>query len=196
MSARASLLPAVAAAAAAVLLSACAIGSGDVSDDNYADRTVGQTFDDIDTLGRLVDVYGDAGPAFDDVDVDVIEGRVLLTGPVPSEAARDEASRMAYRERGVLEVLNELRVRDPKSFFSSAADARITTQLRAALQTSRLVVGSNFEIKTHERTVYLLGVARTPEEREAVVDIARTIGGVERIVDHVILADDPRRRGL
>lgn len=161
-----------------------------------AQRSFGQTLDDIDTLGRLVDRFGDAGPEFDDVDVDVIEGRVLLTGPVPNDRTRADATRMAYAERGVLEVLNELQVDDGKGFFSATVDARITTQLRTRLQGSKKIISSHFEIKTHRRTVYLIGVARDDAERQAVIEQARRVGGVRRVVDHMILANDGRRRGL
>ena len=49
-----------------------------------------------------------------DVDVVVHQGEVVLTGTVPDRAQRDRAIRIAECVRGVIDVMNQMRVRDAR----------------------------------------------------------------------------------
>jgi osmotically-inducible protein OsmY len=42
--------------------------------------------------------------------------------------------------------------------------------------------------------IYLLGIAQDLEERERVNNYARALPYVKKVVNHVILKDDPRRK--
>jgi len=44
------------------------------------------------------------------IDVDTVDGKVTLTGKVPSEGDRDEAERLARDTEGVVDVVNNLEV--------------------------------------------------------------------------------------
>jgi hyperosmotically inducible protein len=46
-----------------------------------------------------------------DIDVDAVDGQVILSGVVPEAQARDEAERIARATEGVRSVRNEIRVR-------------------------------------------------------------------------------------
>ncbi len=56
-------------------------------------------------------------------------------------------------------------------------------------------VGSvNYNVETVNGVVYLFGIASSQQELEQVTTLARTIDGVRRVVSHVMLKDDSRRR--
>lgn len=131
---------------------------------------------------------------FRKVSVTVYEGRVLLTGVVPTQADSDEAARIAWANERVNEVLNELQVAPSGDLIDAANDAWISSQLRFKLTGDKEVVDLNYSIETVNGVVYLLGLAQTEQEIIRVTDHARTIKGVRRVVSHVLVKTDPRRR--
>lgn len=125
----------------------------------------------------------------------VYEGRVLLTGVAKSDEVRAELVRLAWQPDGVREVINEIIV-DPKGESGTyARDVWISTQLRSKILFDKQVYGINYSIDVVRHVVYLLGVAQDRAELDRVLNHARNVEYVERVVNHVILKDDPRRKG-
>lgn len=131
---------------------------------------------------------------FGKVSVTVYEGRVLLTGVVQKQADRDEAERIAWEQGRAVEVINELVIAPSGNLIDSANDTWITSQLRFKLTGDSAVVDINYSIDTVNGTIYLLGLAQSEAELLRVTDHARTIQGVRRVVSHVLLKTDSRRR--
>lgn len=194
------ILGAAIAAAAALLASACAPialgGVGAVTGSRVAqERSVGDGLDDagIDlAIGRKF--FRTKGYDFSDVDVNVYEGRVLLTGTVRNEATRQMAAKLAWQVEDVAEVLNELELGEETPFLKGTNDGWIEARLRSRLTTDSVVTGINYEIAVSQGNVYILGVAQNQAEHERVVNHARVIQGVRKVVSHIQLADDPSRR--
>lgn len=130
---------------------------------------------------------------FAEMATEVHEGRVLIVGTIRSPQDRVRASQVAWQIQGVNDVVNELQVAEEQSGLAFLKDARISNQLRLRLLTALDVSDSNFDFETVNSTVYILGVARDRGELEYVAELAATIAGVERVVSHALLADDPRR---
>jgi osmotically-inducible protein OsmY len=138
-------------------------------------------------LQKSVDLFGK-------VSVAVVEGRVLLTGAVRSDADKDEATKLAWPSEGVREVINEIQVTSGGNLADIGGDAWITTRLRALLIGDRQVSDINYSIETVNGVIYLIGIAQDANEINRVTDHARTIAGVRRVVSHVLTKDDPRRQ--
>ncbi len=127
--------------------------------------------------------------------VTVYEGRVLLTGVVGTEFSRDEATRLAWAASDrIQEVINEVQVTASGDVLDYANDTWISSQLRFKIAGDRDIVDINYSIETVNGVVYLIGLAQDEEELTRVTDYARTISGVRRVVSHVWLKTDPRRR--
>ena len=131
---------------------------------------------------------------FGAVNVTVNEGRVLLTGKVAEPDARVEAVRLAWQASGVREVINGIEVTDRSGLVDVARDTWITTRLRTRLLVDREIHSINYSIETVNRVVYILGIGQHPAEIARVVDHARDIPYVRRVVSHAVGKDDPRRR--
>lgn len=106
---------------------------------------------------------------------------VLLTGEVPTEAAKADAERIARAVENVRSVFNELGVGANSSIQARTNDAVITSKVKA-----RFVDGGKFspvhvKVVTENSVVYLLGVVKRQEAAEA-TEIARTTGGVSKVV--------------
>ncbi|MDP6565113.1 MAG: BON domain-containing protein [Alphaproteobacteria bacterium] len=159
------------------------------------ERSVGDAVDDAAILANVNHhLLQKSQHLFANVDVEVLEGRVLLTGNVRQPDDRVEAARLAWRTNGVREVLNEVGVRDRTSLKDYATDTWITTQLKARLLRDTGVSAINYTVETVNGVVYLLGIAQSQEELDRVTGHARNIKSVTKVVSHVVLKDDPKRR--
>ncbi|MEJ1993880.1 MAG: BON domain-containing protein [Limibacillus sp.] len=118
----------------------------------------------------------------------VQEGRVLVSGVVPEQEMRLEAIRIAWQPEGVQEVINEVRVEEQTGGVDDfALDTWISTELKAKLVFDKEVSSINYSIETVHGVVYLMGVAQSPIELDRVVEHARNIAYVERVVSYVRL---------
>jgi len=127
------------------------------------------------------------------VNLQVQEGRVLLTGNVPDPEARLSAVRLAWQAEHVVEVINEIQVRDTSALLDAARDAWISAELEARILVDRAIVSINYSIETVNQVVYLIGVAQSRAERDRVIAHAKDIAYVRRVIDYVRLKDDPAR---
>jgi osmotically-inducible protein OsmY len=124
---------------------------------------------------------------FHSLSLTVDQGRVLITGRAADPQMRLDAGKLAWDAPGVKEVLNEAAVDNQSGLVDSARDTWITTQLRTALLFDSEVKSQNYSIDTVNGAVYLLGVARTQAELDKVLNHARNLAYVQRVVSHVRL---------
>jgi osmotically-inducible protein OsmY len=71
---------------------------------------------------------------------------------------------------------------------------QISSDLRSKLLLDKHVLSVNYSVTTVDQVIYLLGIAQDAEERERVNDYARDVPYVKKVVNYVILKDDPRRK--
>ena len=126
---------------------------------------------------------------FVDVSVEVHEGRVLLTGAVEKPADRIEAVKIAWQADGVSEVINEIQARDDSDLLDAARDRWITTKLGTLITFDKQIKGVNYSIETVNGKVYLIGIAQSQAELTRVVNHARSIEYVRRVITHVRLKE-------
>jgi osmotically-inducible protein OsmY len=126
--------------------------------------------------------------------IDVVEGRVMLTGILQTEQARAEAEKLTWEVEGVKQVYNELQISDSQGVIDYARDTRISAELRAGMISDKAISDINYTIEAVDGSIYLIGIARSQAEMERVIGHARVIPGVKRVVNHVVLKDDPVRR--
>jgi osmotically-inducible protein OsmY len=130
---------------------------------------------------------------FEAAKLQVHEGRVLLSGLVADPNMRVEAVRLAWQVDGVKEVINEIEVSDEGDFGGFLQDRWIVGQLRNKILFDKEVRSINYSIESVAGTVYLMGLAQSQAEAQRVIDHARDIPYVRRVVSHVRLKDDPAR---
>jgi len=130
---------------------------------------------------------------FTDVSTSVIEGRVLVTGEVASDADRRRAGELIWQIKGVKTVINELQVSKKETVTSTAGDAWITTKLKTRILQDLDVKHVNYAIDTVNKVVYLFGIAQDHAELERVFLHARDISGVRKIISHVVMKDSRKK---
>ncbi len=196
---RRNLARAAALGAAALALSGCAgamVGGVATTGVIVAqERSLGAAIDDVtirvDLNRRLFEA---SEVLYVGVGLDVVEGRVLLTGIVPTVEHRVEAAQLTWRSPKVKQVLNELEVGAKRDVVEFVKDKRIGGQLRIALLRDLDIIDINYSVTTMNGVVYLLGIAQSQAELDKVVGHASNIAGVKKVVSHVLLKDDPKRR--
>ena len=130
---------------------------------------------------------------FRKVNLQVQEGRVLLSGNVAKPEQRLDAVRLAWRAPGVREVINEIDIAESSGLDDQARDAWITKELEATLLLDKAVSSINYSVVTVDKVIYLMGVAQSQAELDRVVGHAKDISYVRRVVNYVLLKDDPAR---
>lgn len=165
-----------------LLIGAAATGGVAIAEE----RSVGTQVDDAGIrIGVAEGLFRYNERLFQDVSIDVTEGRVLLTGKVKDPQDRVEAVRIAWQVDGVREVINEIQVTDKGGIGSYLTDVRISNELRADLLFDREVSALNYNVDTVGQIIYLSGIAKSQAELDRVIDHARTIAGVRQVVSHV-----------
>jgi osmotically-inducible protein OsmY len=120
-----------------------------------------------------------------DLNITVYEGRTLLTGKAPSPEFKAQAKDIASRVPGVRAVYDEIEVAPPESTWDSAKDSWISTRVRTELTFNSNIRSVNYTVETVNKSVYLIGSARSQEELDIATTVARTTPDVKRVVSYV-----------
>jgi osmotically-inducible protein OsmY len=115
----------------------------------------------------------------------VYGGRVLLTGHVPTPEIKTAAEQVANKTHDVRALYDEIEVAPTEGAWNDANDAWITAQVRSELVLDPDVRSVNFTIDTTNRSVYLIGSARSQAELDRATQIARYVPGVSRVVSYI-----------
>ena len=115
----------------------------------------------------------------------VYNGSLLLCGQVRSEELKQPATTLVEHLDGVKRVVNEIEVTDdPIGFWRRRADNTMTARVKTALLDITSLKDfdpSRVNVTTVNSVVYLMGMV-SHEEADAVVDVARNVAGVAKVV--------------
>jgi osmotically-inducible protein OsmY len=157
-------------------------GAGYAAND---ERGVHGGIDDFAIKSNIQKAWAQANPLLETLNINVYEGRVLLTGAAPTPASEAEAAEIAGRVPGVRAVYNEIELTLPESAWADAQDTWISSRLRTELAFTPDLRSGNYTIETVNGSVYLIGSARTQAELDNATSIARNIPDVKRVVSYV-----------
>lgn len=126
---------------------------------------------------------------FFQVSVDVIEGRVMLTGIVEQIDERIEATKLAWGIKGVNEVINEIQISNDEGILDYADDLVMKTKINAKLLLEKNILNLNYSVEVVNGIVYLIGIAQDQKELDAVTEISKNTYGVINVISYVRLKD-------
>jgi osmotically-inducible protein OsmY len=158
------------------------------------ERSFLSAVDDVNIQTELnARLIGESGALFANVSSTVIEGRVHLTGTLPTQADRIRVTKLAWAIPSVKEVVNDIEVTTDTGLLETARDRWITARLRGFMIGDPEIRDSNYSIDTENGTIYLNGIAQDQKELDRVLQYARDVGEARKVVSYVLLKDDPRR---
>ena len=153
-----------------------------------SDRSIGEFVDDVLIKAVLKNSYFDQSEKiFFNVDVEVSQGRVLLTGTVDNIDLRIEATRIAWGVKGVQTVINEIQISESDSILNFADDLVISTKVMAKIMLDEDVNSLNYNIETVNKIVYIIGISSSSDEKQKVIDLSKEVFGVEEVVDYITI---------
>ena len=152
------------------------------------ERTIGEFVDDTLLKAMIKNSYLDQSEnIFFNVDVEVSQGRVLLTGTLENIDLKIEATRLAWSASGVKTVINEIQISDSDSIMNYADDLVISTKVKGKLVLDENINSLNYNVETVNKVVYIIGIARNIEEREKVIEVSENVFGVEEVIDYITI---------
>ena len=122
----------------------------------------------------------------------VLDGRIFLTGKVDNPEEKLQLTKLAWEIVGTRSVRNDIKIKEDFNFQQSAKDILITSQLRTALIFNKNIKATNYQIDTYKKKIYIYGIAITSEEKDKVIEEAKEILDVEKVIASIILVDDLR----
>ncbi|MEN9330392.1 MAG: hypothetical protein RLZZ484_1580 [Pseudomonadota bacterium] len=144
-------------------------------------RTSGTQLEDegieLRSANRIREMVGDRVH----VNITSYNRQVLLTGEVPNDRDRQYLAKLVSEVDNVRTVVNELAVMPASSLGDRSTDALITGKIKASMLDSKDIFASAYKVVTERGTVYLMGRV-TQREANRATDIARTVGGVKKVV--------------
>jgi osmotically-inducible protein OsmY len=152
-----------------------------------ADRTVYNVMDDYSIKSEITTAIVDEALILN-VSTDLYQGMVMLTGAVKDEVDKRKAEKLVRQVKGVREVFNEIQVTTEGGLTATVKDLILENKLKAKLVFSAGVSSINFRWRAVNSVIYFMGMAKSREELDRVIALAR-MDGVQKIVSHVFLTD-------
>ena len=119
------------------------------------DRSIGTVIDDATIKVQITRKFlSSEENLFLNVDTNILQGRVLLTGIVEKQESRIEAVRKVWEVEGVVEVINEIAV-GKSTFKEYAEDVWITTQVKGVAAKNIGLRSLNYNFETIKGKVFI-----------------------------------------
>jgi osmotically-inducible protein OsmY len=165
-------------ACAPLLLGGAAVSGALMVNDR---RTSGTQVEDeaieLKASNRLRDALGDSAHW----NVTSYNRVALITGEVATEAQRASVETTVSAIENVRSVVNETLVAGKSSLTSRSNDTLITSKIKATLIDAKDVQAQAIKVVTERSVVYLMGRV-TEREATRAVELARGVGGVQKVV--------------
>jgi len=160
-------------------------------------RTVGMQIDDTLMQKKLVArLTLTEKKYFLYIQVEILDGRIFLTGKVDEPEEKIKITKMAWETKGARSVKNAIEIKGQSNFKSTGKDVLITAQLRAALLFNKLVKSGNYTLETINRKIYIFGIAKNDEEKKEVIEEANKIYDVKEVIPTIYLVSELSRNKI
>ncbi|MFK7865864.1 MAG: BON domain-containing protein [Alphaproteobacteria bacterium] len=186
-----------------LLLNACspfglAIGAGAmVGSIALEERGVKQATRDRISHAKIMSELASIDPILvGDISLEVIEGRALAVGRVNDQQQRARIIQQIWLDSNILEVIDHIKVGTGDGIDQKAYDVTILTKLKSRLFGDQDIMGVNYGFEVLEGGVYVLGIAQSDAELQAVLNQIYAIERVRYVKHYVLLKDSPQRFDL
>ncbi|MBW1982237.1 MAG: BON domain-containing protein [Deltaproteobacteria bacterium] len=118
------------------------------------------------------------------IDVDTLEGKVLLAGVVETKVESRRAVEIARSVPGVRKVTSNLQIGE-RTLGQSVDDTVTGSRIKAKLIAEPGIRALNIDVDVYNGVVILTGIVDSTKQRKRAIEIARSTSGVVRIVDNI-----------
>jgi len=119
---------------------------------------------------------------------------LLITGEAPDTATKAKVESVVSKTPNLKSIANELAIAGPSTIGGRSNDTYITSKVKARFVDANKFSANHVKVVTEAGVVFLLGLVTQNEANDA-VEIARTTGGVQKVVRvfEIISADEAKR---
>lgn len=150
-------------------------------------RTVGVQVDDSTITARVKTALIDDPSVYANmIDVDTLEGIVVLRGTVKTEQESEKAANIARGIANVGEVKNRLNI-GSKAFGESMNDGITASKIKSKLLVEPGIKFLNIDVDVNKGIVSLSGIVGSMVEMEKICNIARSTRGTVKVVNNIIV---------
>ena len=128
--------------------------------------------------------------------MEVLDGRIFLTGKVEEPEEKIKITKSAWETKGARSVKNAIEIKGQSNFKSTTKDVLITAQLRTALFFNKLTKSGNYTLETINKKIYIFGIAINDEERKEVIEEAKKIFDVKEVIPTIYLVSELSRNKI
>jgi osmotically-inducible protein OsmY len=155
-------------------------------------RSTGIYFEDQNIEIKVQKAINDKYFKDDRVQVKVVSFNrfILLNGEVPSEEIKKDVGVLALGVENVRNVQNEVRVGEPTGLGQRSTDTLTTSKVKSRFVTENKFQPNHVKVVTRNDVVYLMGLV-TAQEADHATEIARTTGGVQKVVRVFEITENP-----
>ena len=126
------------------------------------------------------------------INTKVLDGRIFITGKVEDPEEKLQITKMAWETNGVRSVKNNIIIKEEFNFKQSAKDLLITSQLRTAMIVNKKIKSTNYNIDTYKKKIYIYGIAQDKDEMNQIIQEAKSILDVDKVIASILLIEDLR----
>lgn len=167
---------------APVLLGGAATGAYKAETD---ERSLGRQVDDSSITAKIaLDLTNDTIVRARNIDVDTINGNVMLTGVVDTEFEALRAVDIARRVSGVNEVNNNLQI-GSRTFRQVVSDKLVGSRIKGKLLAEPGIRALSIDVDVYSGIVTLSGVVGDQATKDKVIGMAQATEGTLKIVDNI-----------
>jgi hyperosmotically inducible protein len=149
------------------------------------ERSVGRMWDDSAITTKInAELLKDPLTKARKIDVDTLQGEVILTGVVETQEASKRAVEIARQVPGVKRVKNNLQV-GSKSFGQAIDDKVIGSKIKGKLLKEPGIRSLNIDVDVHNGVVSLTGTVDSQHQKARVMEIASTTSGTVNVIDNI-----------
>ena len=124
-------------------------------------------------------------------DINVVEGRVLLTGSVREEMIKQIIEKKIKENIKVRELLSELIISTTSKHH--IRDYFLERMIKTKIFFKTKVRSMNYEISVMNGYVYIIGIANNEEELRLLTKTISTVKGVKEVVSYIITVDSDKK---
>lgn len=146
---------------------------------------------ELKTDARIREQIGDAVH----INITSYNRKVLLTGEATSATLKARVADIAKGVPNVDGLIDEVQLAGTSSLTARSNDAYITTKVKARFLEANQFAPYHVKVVTEAGVVYLRGLV-TEREIKAAIDIARTTGGVRKVVNATEVITDEQAKQL
>ena len=154
----------------------------DVTDNNHekGGTTMSYIFSDTELQSKINDELESLGGDLSNrIELAVQDARIIVIGYVRSQNQHDQAIKAIKKVGGYRELIDKIEINsEPKTLIR---DAITTTKMKAYLATEK----GKYAVTTVDRVIYIVGSAKTEEQKQKIIDYAKSLSNVFKVVEAI-----------